>query len=134
MNGNPPRLRAFLDCFQGREWKGTCKQYCQPDFEIHEPPALRLDGAHRGVLVPIDVSEIHRSIWDAEIGDQHVWEAENEDLVVSRYVMTSTSKDAGRSMPQPVVELNLPRGQALPIEVYMSNQQALMATLDKGQD
>jgi len=131
MSGNLQRLRAFLDCFQGGDWERACRQYCQPDFEIHEPPGLPQSGVHRGALAPIEVSNIYRSIWDVEIGGQDLWEAENEDLVVSRYVMTWTSKETGRSMTQAVVELNFFREDKLSrMEVYMSNPQGLMATLD----
>ncbi|MEM8497164.1 MAG: nuclear transport factor 2 family protein [Pseudomonadota bacterium] len=131
MSSNLQQLRAFLDCFQAGDWQGACEQYCQPDFEIHEPPGLPQSGVHRGALASIEVSKIYRSIWDVEIGDQALWEAENEDLVVSRYVMTWTSKATQRSITQPVVELNFFReGKLARMEVYMSDPKGLMATLD----
>ena len=81
---------------------------------------------------PIEVSEIYRSIWDVQIGEQALWEAGNEDLVVSRYEMTWTSKETGNSLTQPVVELNFFReGKLARMEVNMSDPQGLMATLDR---
>ncbi len=50
----------------------------------------------------------------------------------SRYEMTWTGKQTGRSVTQPVVELNHFRdGKLARMEVFMSNLQGLMATLDE---
>lgn len=133
MSGNLEQLKAFLTCFQQGDWEAACQRYCQPDFEIHEPPGLPQSGIHRGVLAPIEVSRIYRSIWDVEIGEQTLWEAEGADLVISRYEMTWTSRDTGRSVTQPVVELNHFReGKLARMEVFMSNPQGLMSTLNDG--
>ncbi|MCY4426412.1 MAG: nuclear transport factor 2 family protein [Halieaceae bacterium] len=63
---------------------------------------------------------------------QELWEAQDADLVFSRYEMTWTGKQTGRSVTQPVVELNHFRdGKLARMEVFMSNLQGLMATLDE---
>lgn len=132
MPENLARLRAFLDRFQDGDWEGACEEYCHTDFEIHEPPGLPQSGVHRGSRASIEVSNIYRSIWDVSVGSQELWEAQDADLVFSRYEMTWTSKQTGRSVTQPVVELNHFRdGKLARMEVFMSNPQGLMATLDE---
>ena len=132
MQENVTRLRAYLDRFQGGDWEGACEEYCHPDFEIHEPPGLPQSGVHRGSRAAIEVSKIYRSIWDVRIGKQELWGAENADLVFSRYEMTWTSRQTGRSVTQPVVELNHFRdGRLARMEVFMSDPQGLMATLQE---
>ena len=79
------------------------------------------------------MSDIYRGIWDVEIGEQSLWAARDADLVFSRYVMTWTSKATGRTLTQPVVELNRFRdGKLAGMEVFMSDPIGLMATLEEG--
>ncbi|MXY27840.1 nuclear transport factor 2 family protein [Candidatus Poribacteria bacterium] len=132
MHDNLAQMRAFLDRFQSGDWEGACADFCQPDFEIHEPPGLPQSGVHRGKRAPIEVSNIYRGIWDVEIGEQSLWATRDADMVFSRYIMKWTSKATGKALTQPVVELNRFRdGKLASMEVFMSDPIGLMATLQQ---
>ena len=131
MTDNMTQMKAYLARFQSGDWVGACEEFCHPDFELHEPPGLPQSGVHRGALAPIDVTNTYRGIWDVEIGEQELWAARDADIVFSRYEITWTSKQTGRSMTQRIVELNHFRdGKLARMDVYMSDPAGLMATLD----
>ena len=116
--------------FQSGEWENACEKYCAQDFEIHEPPGIPQQGIFLGQYASIDVSKIYRDIWDFEIGDQQLWEAKEGGLVFSRYVLTWTSKSTGKSLTQPVVELNhVANGRLVKMEVFMFDPAGLQDTL-----
>ncbi|MEM8564369.1 MAG: nuclear transport factor 2 family protein [Pseudomonadota bacterium] len=123
-------LKGFLAEFQSGQWERACKTYCATDFEIHEPPGIPQQGIFRGQFASIEVSNIYRDIWDFAIGEQQFWEAQDEPLVFSRYVLTWTSKATGKSLTQPVVELNHVRNERLvKMEVFMFDPTGLSNTL-----
>ena len=128
---NLDTLKAFLRQFQSGDWAGACEKYCAEDFEIHEPPGIPQQGIFKGQYASIEVSKIYRSIWNIGIETQHFWEAQDEDIVFSRYVLTWTCRETGKSITQPVVELNSFRGGKLAkMEVFMFNVIGLVGTLD----
>ncbi len=132
MYDNLARMRAFLDRFQAGDWEGACTEFCHPDFEIREPPGLPQSGIHRGQRASIEVSRVYRRLWDVEVGEQSLWAAQDADLVFSRYVMTWTSRATGKTLTQPVVELNRFRdGKLAGMEVFLSDPIGLMATLEE---
>ena len=80
----------------------------------------------------MQVSNIYRDIWDVSIDDQQYWEAEDDDIVFSRYVITWTSKETGKSMTQPIAEINHFRDNKIAkMEVFHFNPIGLMKTLQE---
>ncbi len=123
-------LKAFLTEFQSGEWESACQKYCAEDFEIHEPPGIPQQGIFKGQFASIEVSNIYRGIWDFDIGEQQFWQAEEGGLVFSRYELTWTSKATGKSLTQPVVELNHVHDERLvKMEVFMFDLMGLRNTL-----
>ena len=62
--------------------------------------------------------------------DYQFWDEEGSDVVVSRYLMKWTSKATGKSMTQPVVELNhVKAGMLARMEVFHHDPTGLAATL-----
>lgn len=124
-------LKEFLAQFQSGDWKGACAKYVADDFECHEPPGLPQEGVFVGREASVQISKIYRDIWDIEIGKQEYWEAEDAEIVFSRYEIGWTSKETGKQLTQPIVEINTFRdGRLKKMEVFHFNAIGLMATLD----
>ena len=126
-------LKSFLQQFQSGDWKGACEQYCDENFQIHEPPGIPQQGVFKGRYASIEVTEIYRGIWDFAIGSQEFWEADSGEVVFSRYELTWTSKATGKSLTQPALEINRFRdGKLAKMEVFLFNPIGLMETLNPG--
>lgn len=133
MGKNLDTMKAFLSQFQSGDWQGACATFVAADFECHEPPGLPQEGVFRGREASIEISKIYRGIWDVEIGKQEYWEAEADDIVFSRYEITWKATDTGKSMTQPVMEINtFENGLLKKMEVFHFNPIGLMATLVQG--
>ena len=132
MGKNLEIMKKFLARFQSGDWEGACENYVAEDFECHEPPGLPQEGVFRGRDASMQVSHIYRDIWDVSIDDQQYWEAEDDDIVFSRYVITWTSKKTGKSVTQPISEMNYFKdGKIAKMEVFHFNPIGLVETLSK---
>lgn len=124
-------MQGFLAHFL-TDWNGACRAYMADDFECIEPPELPQGGVFKGYDAPIVISRIYRGIWDVEILKSQFWDDETSDMLVSCYTMKWTSKKTGRSMTQPVVELNTIKGGKIArMEVFHHDPAGLLATLHK---
>ena len=131
MGKNLDIMMKFLEQFQSGDWEGACQTYVAPDFECHEPNGLPQEGVFKGQNAPIEISKIYRGIWDISADQLEFWEAEDADIVFSRYVISWTSKETGKSMTQPVLEINTFKdGKIQKMEVFHFNPIGLMNTLE----
>ena len=129
MGTNLTLLKDFLAAWQ-EDWSAACRKYVSADFECIEPPELPQGGTFRGWDAPITISNIYRGIWDVEVLDHGFFDEEGSGVVVSRYLIKWTSKETGKSMTQPVVELNhVADGQITKMEVFHFDAAGLLATL-----
>ena len=132
MGKNLEIMKAFLTQFQSGDWEGACENYVAEDFECHEPPGLPQEGVFKGRDASMQVSNIYHDIWDVSIDDQQYWEAEDDDIVFSRYVITWTSKQTGQSITQPISEMNYFKdGKIAKMEVFHFNPIGLVETLSE---
>lgn len=123
-------MRRFLETMQAGNPEETCHRFLSEDFELHEPPGLPQAGVFRGQEAPIRVGALYRGIWDVTVEHMELWEAAADDVVFSRYTMTWTAKKTGKSMTQPVVEINRFRdGRLCRMDVYHFDPIGLCATL-----
>lgn len=124
-------MKRYLAQFQSGDWHGACRAFMPDDFECIEPPGLPQGGLFKGWDAPITISNIYRGIWDIEVLDRQFWDEDGTDILVSRYFIKWTSKTTGRSMTQPVVELNCVKDDKITrMEVFHFDAAGLMATLD----
>ena len=133
MGKNLEIMKRFLAQFQSGDWEGACKAYIAEDFECHEPNGLPQEGVFRGPNASIEISNIYRGIWDVDFSADQLeyWEAEDADIVFSRYVITWTSKETGKSITQPVCEINTFKdGKIQKMEVFHFDPIGLMKTLE----
>ena len=129
MGKNLQTLQSFIAAWQ-QDWETACRTFVADDFVCIEPPELPQGGTFTGWDAPIQVSSIYLNIWDLRVLDYQFFEAEGSDVVISRYLMTWTSKATGRSFTEPVVELNhIKGGKIAKMEVYHFDAAGLLATL-----
>src|SRR5580765_7763958 len=129
MGANLETMQRFLAAWQ-QSWETACRSFIASDFECIEPPGLPQSGTFRGWDAPIQISNIYRGIWDVDVLDYRFWDEEGSDVVVSRYLMKWTSKATGKSMTQPVVELNhVKASKIVRMEVFHHDPTGLAATL-----
>jgi hypothetical protein len=129
MGTNLSVLTDFLAAWQD-DWQAACRTYVSEDFECIEPPELPQGGVFTGWDAPIKVSSIYQGIWNIEVLDHQFFDEEGSGTVVSRYLIKWTSKETGKSMTQPVVELNqIVDGKISRMEVFHFNAAGLLATL-----
>lgn len=122
-------MSAFVNQYNSGDALGACKKYLLDNFECHEPPELPQGGVHRGWNAPVVISEIYRNIWDVDFLDAQFWDAGQSDIVVSRYLIKWTHRATGKSMTQPVVELNtIVNGKIVKMEVFHFDAAGLLAT------
>jgi hypothetical protein len=123
-------MNRFLTQFATGDWYGACRSWIKDAFECIEPPELPQGGVFRGWDAPIVVSNIYRGIWDIEVLNQQFWDDNSSTTLVSCYTIKWTSKLTGRSMTQPVVELNtFKEGKLARMEVLHFDAAGLLATL-----
>ncbi|HLY55214.1 MAG TPA: nuclear transport factor 2 family protein [Stellaceae bacterium] len=129
MGSNLDTMRRFLAAWQ-EGWEPACKAFLSDDFVCIEPPELPQGGVFAGWDAPIRISNIYRGLWDIDLLDAQFYDEEGSGVVVSRYLMTWTSKATGKSMTQPVVELNhVAGGKIIKMEVFHFDPAGLVATL-----
>lgn len=125
-------MHKYIAHFATGDWEGACRTYVSDDFECVEPPALPQGGIFRGYDAPIVISRIYRDIWDIEILKLDYWDDPDRDELVSCYTIKWVSKVTGRSMTQPIVELNTIRdGKIRRMEVFHFDAAGLLATLER---
>jgi len=123
-------MNRFLTHFATGDWCGACRAWIKDDFECVEPPELPQGGVFRGWDAPIVISKIYRGIWDVEVLSHQFWDDDSSDTLVSCYTIKWTSKQTGRSMTQPVVELNAFKDSKLArMQVFHFDAAGLLATL-----
>jgi ketosteroid isomerase-like protein len=129
MGANLDTMKRFIAAWQ-YNWEAACREFLAEDFECVEPPGLPQSGIFRGWDAPIRISNIYRALWDVEVLDYRFWDEDGSGVVVSRYLMKWTSKATGRSITQPVVELNhVSQGRITRMEVFHFDPVGLVATL-----
>lgn len=129
MGHNLQLLKRYLEAWQlSRE--DACREYMTEDFECIEPPELPQGGVFRGYDAPIRITEIYTALWQIDILDMKFWDEPGSDVVVSRYVMKWTALKTGKSITEPVIELNHIRdGKISKMEVFHFDAHGLVDTL-----
>lgn len=123
-------MRSFQSAFMTSDPGEACRRYLSADFELHEPPELPQGGVFKGANAPLRVSSIYRTIWNVEFHASDLWDTENSDIVLARYLTTWTHRTTGKSMTQPVVELNTIVGDKITrMDVFHFNPAGLLATM-----
>jgi len=129
MGKNLQTLQSFITAWKV-DWETACRAFVADDFVCIEPPELPQGGTFTGWDAPIQVSNIYLGLWDLEVLDYQFIEAEESDVVVSRYLMAWTSKATRQSFAGPVIELNhIENGKITKMEVFHFDAAGLLATL-----
>lgn len=131
MGKNLAIMKEFLERFQ-TDPRDACDLYLREDFECHEPPGLPQGGIFKGKDAPIRISSIYSGIWDVsyDLDSLECWEPEDGDIVFSRYEITWTSRETGKSLSQPIAEINtFEDGKIRKMEVFHFDAIGLAETL-----
>ncbi len=123
-------LRAFFLEFTTTSPEEACRKYLSDDYELHEPPGLPHGGVFKGWDAPLRVSAIYNGIWTVDFHTFDFLNIENSDLVMGHIFATWTNRQTGKSMSQPVVELNTVIGDKLTrTDVFYFNPAGVLATM-----
>jgi ketosteroid isomerase-like protein len=127
---NVDLMLSFQSAFMTSDPEAACRRYLSADFELHEPPELPQGGVFKGPDAPLRVSRIYRDIWNVDFHSSELFDTEDPEIVVARYVITWTHRKTGKSMTQPVVELNRCRdGKIVRMDVFHFNPTGLIRTM-----
>jgi hypothetical protein len=130
MSGKLDVMRTFQSAYMSGGPEQACRRHLSEDFELHEPPELPQGGRFTGWDAPLRVSAIYTAIWDIELLNAEFFDVPDGDLVVSRYLMKWTHKATGKTMTQPIVELNtIVGGKITKMEVFHFDAAGLLATM-----
>jgi hypothetical protein len=99
-------LTEFQSIYMAGDAVKACRQYVSTDLELIEPPELPQGGVFHGWDAPIRVTAIYTGIWDVQFLSSDFYDAIDDDIVFARYVATWTHKATGKSITEPVIELN----------------------------
>ena len=129
MGENLDTMRRFLAAWQ-QGWEPACREFLTEDFECIEPPELPQGGVFVGWDAPIRISRIYLGLWQLDVLDYQFFDEPGSGVVVSRYLMKWTAKTTGKTMTEPVVELNhVKDGKITKMEVFHFDPAGLVATL-----
>lgn len=122
-------MRAFQADYMAGNAERACRAHLSDDFQLHEPPELPQGGVFTGWDAPMRVSAIYMAIWDIDLLEAAFFDVPGADLVVSRYLMKWTHKGTGKTMTQPIAELNtVAGGKIRRMEVFHFDAAGLLAT------
>jgi hypothetical protein len=123
-------MRSFQEAFMTSDPAEACRLFLSADFELHEPPELPQGGVFKGFDAPLRVNAIYRNIWDVEFHASDLWNTDNPDILLARYLTTWTHRQTGKSVTQPVVELNtVIGGKITRMDVFHFNPTGLIKTM-----
>lgn len=123
-------MRAFQQDYLASSPTEACRKFVSEDFRLIEPPELPQGGIFEGWDAPVRVGEIYRAIWDVEPLRSDFYEVPDSDILVSRYYMKWTHLSTGKSIINPVVELNtIVGGKFTQMEVFHFDAAGLLATM-----
>jgi hypothetical protein len=108
----------------------ACQRYVSETLELIEPPELPQGGIFHGWDAPIQVTAIYTGIWDVELLSTDFHDAIDDDIVFGRYLITWTHKVTGKSITEPVIEVNkLKDGKITVMEVFHFDPGGLLKTM-----
>ena len=130
MSGDLELMHAFQAEFMGGSPQEACRQFLSNDFKLLEPPELPQGGVFIGWDAPLKVSKIYRAIWNVDVISSDSFSCVGAGLVMSRYVMKWTHIITGKSLIEPIVELNtIANGKIEQMEVFHFDAAGLLATM-----
>jgi hypothetical protein len=122
-------MRSFVAAYNEMDPREACRTFLAEDFECHEPPELPQGGVFTGWDAPLRISAIYAAIWDIDVLSADFFDVTGSDLVMSRFVMKWTHKKTGKSVTEPIVELNtIVGGKIRKMEVFHFDPAGLLAT------
>ena len=134
MGARAEQFKSFNTKYMATDTAGRLelvREYFAEDFECIEPPELPQGGTFRGWDAGPHISAIYRALWDLELIEMTILEAEGSDTLVMRTVYKWTSKETGRVFIGPVLELVAfnKEGKIQSFEVFHFDPAGLVATL-----
>lgn len=123
-------MLAFQQEYLASSEHEACRKFMSEDFRLIEPPELPQGGVFNGWDAPVRVREIYRAVWDVELLRSDFHDAPESHVLVSRYHMKWTHLQTGRSIINPVAELNtIVAGRFTQMEVFHFDAAGLLATM-----
>ena len=122
-------MRSFVAAFNEGGARDACRTFLAEDFECYEPPELPQGGVFTGWDAPLRINAIYGATWNIEIISADFYDVAGSDMVMSRFVMKWTHKGTGKSVTEPIVELNtIVGGKIRKMEVFHFDAAGLLAT------
>lgn len=123
-------MRAFQREYLNSSGIEACRKFMSKDFRLIEPPELPQGGVFDGWDAPVRVGGIYRAIWEVEPLRSDFYDTPDSDILVSRYQMKWTHLVTGKTIIEPVVELNrIVGGKFEQMEVFHFDAAGLLATM-----
>ena len=111
------------------ESEAICRQYLADDFVNIEPPQMPVGGVFSGWSAPIQITDIYAKHFDIDCLGMKFF-GDGGDVVAARGTWRFTSKETGRSITVPAVELFTVVGDKIKsIEVFQFDPAGIVATL-----
>lgn len=101
-------LKNFNDTYMALDTAGRTelsRRHMAEDYVCIEPPELPQGGIFRGWDAGPKISAIYRDLWDLELIEMTAIDDDDSDTLVIRTVYRWTSRETGRVLEEPVVEL-----------------------------
>lgn len=107
----------------------VCRQYLSEDFTCIEPPQMPVGGIFHGQGASIEITDIYARHWIVECMGMDFF-GDDGQVVAARGLWRWTSKETGRSVTAPAVELfTVKDGRIRSIEVFQFDPAGIVATL-----